>query len=270
MRASFLITAAVLSLAAAPAAALQLVDRVSAPTWQADAFFNHTSGTYGTDERTDATYVGVTGARLFPRGRLSVTIPHVSITGRGEVTFVSGGPNKRGRGTVVSGAPERTESGLGDIIFRGAYVLAPEAGERPEFGASAFVKTPTADDKKGLGTGEFDEGVAVDAYKTLPNRYFGMAEIGYVFIGDPPDTNYNDKWTVSLGGGRLFQKGISVYGFYDEERALVEGEANPRTLTVGLRIAPRPAVSFGVALMLGLSDGAPDAGVSLSGRIKFR
>lgn len=250
-----------------PAAALRLDRREGAARWQVDGFFHHTSGDYGIDEETKATSLGVTVARLFPLGRLSATIPYVSITGRGEVTFVAGNPKRRSK--VQTRVEEMTESGLGDIILRGYRLLSLEKSNRPEIGVLAFVKLPTADEEDGLGTGEFDGGVTMDVYKTLQRRFFALAEWGYTVVGDPPGIDYNDKWMFSLGGGRELIRPMFIAFFYAEERAIIAGEDNPQSLTASLRFLMTERASMGLAFLLGLSDGAPDLGLSLSGRVRF-
>ena len=76
----------------------------------------------------------------------------------------------------------QSESGLGDITLKVGYILLPEKDYLPQVRPIAFVKFPTADKNKALGTGEFDEGFSVEV-----SKWFGdwnpFAEAGYTVQG---------------------------------------------------------------------------------------
>jgi hypothetical protein len=57
---------------------------------------------------------------------------------------------------TARGSVTQTEDGLGDILLKGEYVLLAEQAALPEITGSLKIKFPTADEDKGLGTGEFD------------------------------------------------------------------------------------------------------------------
>lgn len=112
--------------------------------WQAGVAPTYTSGTYGTDTRTNIFYLPFSVKRLFPDGDITLVIPYVQIEGTGAVRFVDGvgtrtgssqgGGNGTGKGKKVTNTPQDTassSSGLGDIVLRGRYYLVEETSTIP-------------------------------------------------------------------------------------------------------------------------------------------
>src|SRR5436190_8228947 len=62
--------------------------------WRASTGLTFTSGDYGTDSNTTATYLPFGIDRLFSRGRLGLVMPWVSITTEGDVSLAGGVPHK--------------------------------------------------------------------------------------------------------------------------------------------------------------------------------
>jgi len=73
-------------------------------------------------------------------------------------------------------------SGLGDIILRAGYVLSFEKDSLPQVRTSLLVKTPTASQSDGLGTGEFDFGGGLDLSKWFGDMRLA-GEIIYTYQG---------------------------------------------------------------------------------------
>lgn len=67
---------------------------------------------------------------------------------------------------------ESDVSGLGDILLRVGLIAHFEGSNTPQLRPSLFVKFPTARTKEGLGTGEFDAGIGVDA-----SQWFGNVNV---------------------------------------------------------------------------------------------
>lgn len=73
-------------------------------------------------------------------------------------------------------------SGLGDLVLEAGYVLMTESSSIARVRATSFIKLPTADEKKGLGTGEFDLGIGMQVSKWF-DEWHGYAETTLVFQG---------------------------------------------------------------------------------------
>jgi Putative MetA-pathway of phenol degradation len=264
------------------------VDRKDEPkiqNWQVGFSPTYSSGNYGTGSTTNITYLPLAIRRLFDNGDLTFTIPYLCINGDGAVTVLSGVPNRVSKsgtsGSATSGGGKgknkqpgnveptsSTDCGIGDLIFRGRYYLVDERGWVPTIAVTGRIKIPTADSDRGLGTGQFDEGVGVEVSKKLIGNWLGFVDLGYTFIGDPPDVNLRNQWYYDLGAGYNVTKNLLVSLYYEEYRALIEGLSNPRDLLFALNYKATSALRLNASLLVGLSSGAPDYG--LTGGISWR
>ncbi len=273
-------------------------------TWQFSSSISYSSGDFGTNSTTDFIYIPFTMKRLFERGDISFTVPFVSSTTDGQVVFVNGAPtqiendnsgsgsNNSGSGSSGSGGSgsnsgkgsgknkgsteltgqipgtSRTESGLGDLVLRGRYYLVDEANYVPLIAVTGRIKFPTADEDRGLGTGEFDKGFGFEFSKFFGDDWIGYADVGYTFIGDPPGLELQDQWYFDFGAGYYFTDFLIGDVLYEERRALVDGQSNPRDFLFSLFLIADSAWRVNTSFMVGLSDGAPD--YELTGGLGYR
>lgn len=103
-------------------------------------------------------------------------------------------------GLISTSDLTRARSGIGDLILRGGYIIMPEQELIPQIRPEFYVKFPTADSNKGLGTGEFDGGVGVTLVKWIGNWY-GALEGVYNFIGKSADFNLNNYFSYEADLG---------------------------------------------------------------------
>ena len=240
----------------------------SPATWQIAFSPNYSSGTYGTDTRTDIIYAPLSIQRLFKDGDVAVVIPFLSVTGNGSVTLLSGVPNRRTN--VSSGlGPRVTEVGLGDIVLRGRYYAVDEKNWWPTIALTARLKIPTADSARGLGTGRFDEGIGFETTKTFAEKWLFFADAGFTWIGKPAGFNLRNQWNYDLGIGYTFTKDVTLSMYYEEYRAAVQGNQNPQDILISLNYQWTPKVGVITYTQIGLSDGAPAYAVSLGLNRKF-
>jgi hypothetical protein len=166
------------------------------PAYSVGLGFEFSSGTYGTNTRTDTILVPFTAA-FYPTDNfgLTVEIPYVyqsnsnviSRLGSGMAMSSSSSVGRSGMmgdssGSTTSGNVATGQGGVGDVIIKGGYVLVAEQGLLPQIRPSVFVKVPAADKNKALGTGEFDEEFAVEVSKRF-GAWNLFAEAGYTLQG---------------------------------------------------------------------------------------
>lgn len=252
--------------------------------WRISTTIDYSSGRYGTEERTNILYVPLTIKRLFKQGDISLAIPYVSISGTGAVRLVGGVGTRTssvaGSEGNVSGSDGRkrpgdsplssstTDSGLGDIILRGRYYLVEEGSLAPLVALVGRIKFPTADADRGLGTGEFDGGGGVELTKSLGERWMGYLDAGYYLIGNPPGANFNNQWWYDVGVGYDLTDHLQMSLFYEEYRALVDEVNNARNVLLAADYRAGSGWHMTGALLVGLSNGAPNYGIS--GGIRFQ
>lgn len=267
--------------------------------WQVGVAPSYSSGNYGTNTTTTITYIPLIVRRLFQDGDISLTIPYVSITSNGAVTLVGGVPNRTsqsgssGSGSSGSGGgsggpgsgssgpgnsrdkrpgnvlpSKTTDSGIGDIILRARYYLIEERTSMPLVAVTGRIKFPTADEDRGLGTGQFDEGIGLEFSKQFTEKVIGFADVGYTIIGKPDNVPLRNQWNYDLGVGYYFTNNLLGSVYYEEYRALIAGLQNPRDLLCAVNYRATSVFRMNASVQIGLSSGAPDYG--LTGGVSYR
>jgi len=199
------------------------------------------TGDFGTPTKSDLYYLSPALGYVAPRYDVSVTVPYLSLT------------------TETAGQ-STTETGVGDVIARGGRELLPEGGDVSLYGSLA-VKLPTADETKGLGTGEADVG----AFATLSREVDGMRLSllgGYIKVGDPPGADLDDVLLYGVGLSGLRDR-THLYGTLEGRTASVPGADDPLEVNAGFFHPLNPRHWMKGNAFVGLNDGGPDWGVSL-------
>ena len=181
-----------------------LAPAARAADWKFSSSVNYDTGDYGTNTRTESVYVPFTLKRYYREGNLSVTVPFLRQSSTGQVTRVGGKPMlATGRKTGGANPPE---TGLGDIMVHGAYILKQDGPKSFDLAAGGRLKLPTADETRGLGTGELDEGVGFEFAKKVSPGLTLLADGYYTIIGDPEGTDFNNQLAFNLGFAKALSK----------------------------------------------------------------
>ena len=216
----------------------------------------YSSGKFGGTETTDTLYVPVVLRHETGPWVLKATVPWLRVTGPSNV--IGAGADR----VVLPGAStgRRTESGLGDIVLSGFYNLMDERKGGLGLDVGAKVKLPTADDTRGLGTGELDYAAQLDFFKPFDaTTLFGS--IGYRVYGDPAGQTLKDVFYTSIGASYRMSSQQSIGVAYDYRPAIVNGggKVSEATLFFSNRLSPEWKLQlYGV---VGFADASPDAAI---------
>jgi hypothetical protein len=219
----------------------------------------YTSGDYGGSSSIEEIYAPLTGSWDNGVIGLRLTVPWLTV--RAPEGTVVDGPDGQ---PIVSEGPTRTEQGLGDVVAAATWIDALSfESVAASVDLTGTVKFGTADEDKGLGTGESDYSLQADVYK-----FAGPATIlftaGYTVRGDPPGYELDDVWFLS--GGLAFRVSDSRRGgvFVDWRQSAVDGADDPAELSgfLGTRLDDRTDITAYV--LAGLSDSSPDWGCGLN------
>lgn len=189
--------------------------------------FDYTTGKYGGTEKTDVLYVPFfaryeTGPAVF-----RLTVPYIRITGPGNV--IGAGED---RVTVPGRAVgRRTESGLGDVVGSVFYNVLSERTSAVGLDLGAKVKLGTADETKGLGTGQTDYALQADWFKPFQGSNTLFGSIGHRWYGDPPGVNLRNVFYVALGLSHRYSSQASAGVVYDYRPAITDGGGQISELT---------------------------------------
>lgn len=242
-----------------------------------------TTGDYGTDTKTTAVFVPFT-IMLQPHEDwgISLEIPYVYQNNTNVIASRAYPGGTMARSGQLAGAMERragsgmgqlqstdntdpsqARGGLGDISLRVAYNLVHETETIPLVRPSVTVKFPTADESHGLGTGEFDEELAVEFAKGFGN-WIGFIQPGYTFQGNSTDIPLKDFWTCNGGLGYQLTDRFQPMVMLKSSGATVEG-ADP-LLEARLRLKYLATQRTGIDgyVAKGLTTSTADYGVGLA------
>jgi len=170
------------------------------------------SGDYGTSKTTEIWYVPIIARYRNGPWNLKLTVPYIKIKGPGNVLFDVGptGP--------VTTITTTTNDGLGDIIASVSFRFYENHASGFYANVTGKVKFPTADEDKGLGSGETDYYLQVNLAKVI-DRFTVFGHLGHKWYGDTSMTNYNNVFYTSLGGQYKFtdKTGAGLIASYREK-----------------------------------------------------
>jgi hypothetical protein len=154
----------------------------------------YSTGQYGGTEDIEDLYVPITGVLNTGKWGFRATVPYLEVKAPEGTEFGPGGEPLPGTGEII------TQSGLGDIYLGLTYFdLYASADRRFLVDITGKVKLGTADEEKGLGTGETDYSIQLDGYRFFDGfSLFGT--VGYKVRGQPSYAKLDDVWFLSLGG----------------------------------------------------------------------
>jgi hypothetical protein len=225
------------------------------PTWEGGLSFSYLTGDYGQDRRTDIYYGSVMIKRYLSKGDVTLTVPYVDVPSDG-VTFVGG--------TAEADTGAGGGAGLGDIILKGRYYAVDQDGPLPFIDLVGSIKFPTADEDKGLGTGEFDfTALSEFTWRLGDSPWSALAELGYTFVGKMPGEDMKNRWLFSVGLAYEVDPKITLSGYLDGRTAIFEGEENPLSILLVGQYKFRPDLRLDTLFEFGLTDGSPDFGITL-------
>lgn len=224
----------------------------------------YTTGEYGGETSIDEVYAPLNLTYDAARVSVRITIPYLSVKApQGTITE---GPNGE---TLIGEGPLRTESGLGDIVAAATvYDVLSFGGGDFALDMTGAVKFGTADENKGLGTGEEDFSVRADLFRFF-DRFTAFGSVGYSVRGDPAAVDLNDVFFGSIGGtvqaGRRTRLGL----FYDYQESSLPGADALQELSASF--SSRLGDSWWTTgyVLAGFSDSSPDWGAGLALTVGF-
>ena len=217
--------------------------------------FDYSSGKYDDDKRTTILYVPYRVG--YQRGNYTgqIAVSWLSIDGPG--TVVGGGEG----GVVLPGQEGDTsrESGVGDTWLSLAYEIDRFPYELGYLEVTGKLKIPTADEDKGLGTGEVDYKLQFD-YMYSIDRLTPLVTAAYTIKGDPDEGNLDNVFYFSAGADWRQNSTVNVGATLDYQQASVSGVEDPLDFFSYLSYKYSPVITLTPYLYIGLSKGSPDMG----------
>jgi len=213
-----------------------------------------TSGRYGGDVDIEDFYIPMTVSADYGRFAVRLTVPYLSVTAPEGTIIGPGGEALPGSGELS------TESGLGDIIASITFydvISSRRLGLAMDL--TGKVKFGTADEEKGLGTGESDYSVHADVYKFL-DKFTLLSSVGYKFHGDPAGYDLNDVFMASLGGTYKLTTDVNGGLFFDYRESSISGNDSVQEVSVFISRRSSENWRLHIYALAGFTDSSPDWG----------
>lgn len=222
------------------------------PTFTLSTGIDFTSGTYSGDVDIEDTYIPLTATADYGHIAFRLTVPYLSISAPEGTIFPPGGEPLPGSGALT------TESGLGDIIGSVTFydvIRSQRLGLAMDL--TGKISFGTADEDKGLGTGESDYSVQADFYKFLDD-FTLLSSVGYRFYGDPAELDLNDVFMASLGASYRFTSNVNGGLYFDFRESSIDGNDSIQELSVF--VSRRVSENWRLHLygLTGFTDSSPD------------
>ena len=213
------------------------------------------SGGYGDAVDTDILYLPLNLSYSSGPWEGKVTLPWLQIKGPG--TVIGGGDG----GVVIGDGDSEvtTESGIGDIWTSLTYSVEAIPAELFFLDLVGKVKIPTADDERGLGTGEVDYTLQADLFKPF-GKLTAMGTVAYKIKGDLDGIALDNVFFLSVGADYRYSEEVN-FGLtldYQEASTASSDDATELFGYLGYRLSDDWMLM--VYSYAGLSDGSPDSG----------
>lgn len=214
---------------------------------------DYSSGKYGDDVKTEITSVPILARYEVERWVLKLTVPYVTIKGPGNVVPSIGqvGETQTRRRT--------TESGMGDTTASATYNLFQGSASVPVIDITGKVKFATADEDKGLGTGENDYATQVDFYQGF-GKFTALATIGYRVYGNPSFVNLDNVFYGSVGGAYKLAPKTSAGLIYDYRPEITDNGSEISEAVAFVTHSISDQWKAQAYLVKGFSNGSPEIG----------
>ncbi len=220
--------------------------------------FDYSSGDYGLADDTEVMSVPLVLGYTSGNWNFEARAPWVRIKGPATVVGAGGGAV---RPTAAA------ESGLGDIYLSSTYRFGAIAGD-VNSSFTLRVKLPTADEDKGLGTGEADYYGQLDFFETF-GSVTPYVSLGYAVLGDSNVYQLEDGPFASAGAHfRTSDSTVFTLGYNWRHRFVAGGDSGSDALAA---VTHDINASWRVMLygLVGFSDASPDAGGGLQLSYRF-
>ena len=221
-------------------------------------------GDYGTPDSTSLLRIPFSVTYRKTNFSLFASIPLLFASSDGDIIINS--KTSMPKMTAPSGSGKNTEAGIGDTLLSASYYLTPDYRQETEYRLTAIYKLATADEDKGLGTGEDDYAFEAGIAKNI-DEYILSGTLGYEINGDSPDYTYNDVLYGTAGLTKQLPGYTQIGSYLTVSQALTDTTDAPLELSLFYSQPVAKARNLYLYVSKGFSDGSPD--FALGGNIQF-
>lgn len=152
---------------------------------------------------------------------------------------------------------ENSESGVGDINIVGKFLISEEKDFYPVFALKGVIKTDSGNEKKGLGSGDWDYSLVAAISKGFGDLIL-HAMLGYTFVGDNGDKNIRNIYLYGIAADYGFTKKFHVVSEIAGNRHPDRREKkNPQSGLLGVTYAISEKLILDTGIRFGFNNSAP-------------
>jgi len=250
-------------------------DYVSVPLLENDTFtlitgFDYSSGRFNLPTSTNISYVPYAVKYETGDWTFRASSGYISFAGpRNVITDDNGAPLLTDIDlTHEEARRSRRKSGFGDVYLSATYALENPYMDDFFIDLTGQIKIPTADENKGLGTGQVDYTARLDAAYLFGN-FMPFGTLGYRFVGETPRFDLQNSFFASIGLAYYLTFDTSIGVAYDYRESATPGFNSPKEIFsyVDVQLDDHWGINFyGV---VGLNNVTTDYGLGTQLRYKF-
>jgi len=159
-------------------------------------------------------------------------------------------------------------SGVGDCFVNLSYQILEQDETKPEISLHGGIKLPTADEDKGLGTGEVDYLVGMGLNKEIAGWFF-FGGLDYNILGDPDYYELDNYISGYLGAGTAILPMLGMDLQLSYAQAPTDFSDDSLALRLDLNYFLEKLGTLTAGFQKGLSDGSPDYSIIVGYSISF-
>jgi len=222
-------------------------------------------GAYGTADSTSLWRVPLNISFRKKNIGLFASVPLLLATSDGDI-ITSNKTSMRRSDTTASQKRAQTVTGIGDILLSASYYLTPDYRNETTYRMTATLKLGTADEAKGLGTGENDLFIEGGFLKNI-DEYILSGTLGYEISGDSSLFLYNNVFYVTAGLSKRLEMNSQIGTYLYFSQSITDNSDSPLELSVFYTQPVAKNRSIYLFFSKGFSDASPD--FSIGGTIQF-
>lgn len=183
-----------------------------------------------------------------------LSAPAVNLRSDEPVTIVGGEP-------VPNTGGRTSETGAGDLLAAGQVWAVRGTAKRPWVAFLAEVKVPTADEDKGLGTGEVDIRYGIRLVQNI-GRTSLFADASYTRMGDPDEIDLENVVRAGVGVAHPLGERHQFFALLENRTHPAPDRDDRIQLLIGdtARLGASRRIRLSTTILVGLSDTAADWG----------
>lgn len=250
-------------------------DYVSVPLLEDDTVtlitgYDYSSGRFNLPTSTNISYVPYAAKYETGDWTLRASSGYISFAGpRNVITDENGAPLLTDVDlTTEEARRSRRRSGFGDVYLSASYALENPYMDDFFIDVTGQIKIPTADENKGLGTGQIDYTAKVNAAYLIGN-FMPFGTIGYRFVGKTPRFDLQNSFFASIGMAYYLTFDTSIGVSYDYRESATPGFNSPKEIFSYFDVQLDDHWGINFYGVVGLNNVTTDYGLGTQLRYKF-